>query len=508
VASVSVAVARKTSNGDLRKQMPAPRPILHWVTLGFLAAVVMVLSLALLCISRDDKTARRPEAQPGSPADEWPAPAAMDAATHQPRRPQGEHHPRAPEDRPAPRPRGPETLADLMGADDDSPPDTSTVTSLLYAARRAMVDRELGTARQHVQAALQAARTRTERDEAQRVEKLLVSLEAFWQAVRREAGRLGAGEELPVGDTLVAVVEADQEHVILRAAGSNRTFAITALPGALAVLLAERGLKGRPESNLHVGSFLAADAQGDRAAARGRWEQAGVEGRALLPELDMLAKVRASLQGPAVAPLPAPPATPPTSTATRPPANKPPVAGKPGGPVAGRQPVPDAAAQAKAEQEVREVFSADFSAARNLQGKMALAKKLFEAGKSGGDDAAARYALEKVALDLSVEIGDPEAICSVVDELERHYQIDALAMKAEGISAAWRSAGTIPYRMAQAKCALALAREALEAKNYPAAEQALQVAMAAARASKDFRLLRQLEEAAKEVKAAQRPGGL
>ena len=188
--------------------------------------------------------------------------------------------------RPTRRLRGPETMGDLMGTPDPTPADAATVTGNLAAARRAMWSRDLAAARRSLQAALQQARTATEREETERVGKLLESLEAFWAAVRQALARLEGAEELRLGDRRVLVVEADLERLIIRDAGRNVTYAIQHLPQQLAVALAMRTLpRGQPATSLHLGSFLAIDKYGDRREARFRWERAGDEGKALLPEL-------------------------------------------------------------------------------------------------------------------------------------------------------------------------------------------------------------------------------
>ena len=169
---------------------------------------------------------------------------------------------------------------------DDTAIDASTVTGKLAAARRAMWSRELAAARGHVEAAIGQARTSTERAEVQRVGKLLETLDAFWSAVRETLGRLESGHELQLGEATVTVVRASGETLTVRAAGRNSTYGIKDLPQGLAVALAERSLpKDRPAADLAVGSFLAIDLHGDRHNAQTRWERAGTDGKALLPEL-------------------------------------------------------------------------------------------------------------------------------------------------------------------------------------------------------------------------------
>lgn len=408
-------------------------------------------------------------------------------------------------DRPR-RPRGPETMADLMGTGDDTPADAGTVTGKLAAARRAMWSRNLGAARRNVDAALQQARTSTERDETQRLGKLLGSLEAFWAAVREGMRRLEGAEELCLGDRRVLVVEADQRRLIVRDAGRNVTYAIEDLPRQLALALAMRALpNGQPATNLYLGSFLAVDKRGDRQEARRRWQQAGPEGTALVPELALAPPPELSQpEQPAPSPvLPSgmdnvPPPSPPPASMMRPPTEPPPVE---------RAPVPEAGALAPAEQLVEELFEDDLKGARTAEAKRALSQRLFDVARQTDDDPAACYVLCRIARDLAVEVGDPDSFCPVIDELDRRYQVDGLAMKAEAFAEAWRSPSAAPYRPALARQSLDLLQAAIEAKRYAAAEQFLRVAQSGARAAKDYQLIRELEEQARQIKASLRGGG-
>jgi len=401
------------------------------------------------------------------------------------------------------RPRGPETLADLMNQGDDGPPDTSTVTGMLAAARGAMVGSDRAAARRHVEAALDAARSSTERAEARRVEKLLRSLELFWKAVRTEVGQLEGGEELQFDDAMAIVVEADNREILIRAFGRNRRYAVDALPAKLAIALARRRLPRKDwATELHVGSYLAVDPRGDRHEARMHWERAGAEGKSLLPELALLPSPQVTQAE-----------TPPTASPTDKPAPATPadgpagVADGPKPPVARRVAVPDENARSRAEAQVRDVFRNDFSRARSIADKKLLARKLFDAAGQTADNPAARYAMYRLARDLAVEVGDPDSICRVVDEMSRHYRIDALGMKAEGVATAWRSAQDVTYRLALVRHALELLDAAEGAKNYAAADRVVGVAISGARAAKDYRLVRQLEDRARQIKASLRTAG-
>jgi hypothetical protein len=176
----------------------------------------------------------------------------------------------------------------IVPSDVAAGPPTAEVARLLTAARRAMFDRDLDTAGQDIDRATRAARTDGDRAAAERVSKLLHSLDKFWQAARDGCRQLQSGEELEIADTRAIVVGVDATGITIRAAGRNLDYAFHELPRPLAVLAAQRRLSQDPQvMDLHIGSFLAVDHRGDREEARRRWEKAGADGQSLMPEVTL-----------------------------------------------------------------------------------------------------------------------------------------------------------------------------------------------------------------------------
>lgn len=396
------------------------------------------------------------------------------------------------------RPRGPETLADLMGEPDDAATDTSTVTGKLAGARRAMWSRDLAEARRQVAEATAVARTPTERSEVRRVNRLLESLEAFWRAVRQALAQLEGGEELRAEDEMIMVVEAGGGDLTVRRVGRNVTYSTEDLPRELAVALAQRNLpKGQPATHLCIGSFLAIDRRGDRHEAYVWWERAGAEGKALLAELTLAPAPRAGEPDqPGHAP-----ALPPDGRGPLPGADQ---TAEPQ--AIERMPVPEADAIARAEQEIRGLFKDDFQKAHTLEDKKALADKLSGVAGQVDDDPPARYALLLIGRDLAVEAGEPDAFCRIIDEMDRHYTIDALAMKAEAVTSVWQSGRSRSDRKALTDRSVQLLDAAIQAEHFVAAERFIRVAQSGARATNDHRLRRQLEERSRQIKASLQGG--
>ena len=505
-----------------RRTKPSPTSLIMF---GVAAALALVLGLALWLSPTDDSRRRassnhgqdrqvadtteaaddpdRQQAPPRSSERLSSRPSGSTPSRSDRNRPAGDRGRRSPSSEPRVpwRPRGPETMADLMGTGDDTAIDVRTVTGRLAAARRAMWSRDLAAARGHVEAAVEAARTPTERTEVERVRKLLESLEAFWDAVHKALGQLESGGKLRVGDSTVIVVEARGEQLTVRAAGRSSTYRIAELPKELAVALAQQVLpKGQPTTDLHVGSFLSIDVDGDRHEARTRWDGAGADGKALLLELALALPVRVARTGdPVRSPFLLPGGANDASLSAEPDASV-----QPPGP---RRPVPDDAALARAERLIQELFQADIEHARTGRQKKALAEKLFDIACQTDNDPAAHYVMCRIVRDLAVDVGDPDLFCRHIDEMDRRFEIDALGMKAAAFTNAWRSKNATPYRTALARQSLQLLDAAVAAKHYPAAAQLVRVAEHGAKAAKDQALLRELEARARQIEASLQDDG-
>jgi hypothetical protein len=260
------------------------------------AAIVVGLILCLGSMPRHAKhnpSGRLDDLPVETPARPGPATTARPAQTTNPSaRPAGPERP-SPRVPPASPPAlagkqpvaPPPNVADSRAQGQAAAPPSAEIAALLTAARRAMFERDLKVAGQDVDRALRTARSDGDRAAAERVARLLHSLETFWQAARDGCRQLQTAEELEIADTRVIVVGVDATGITIRAAGRNLDYGFQELPRPLAVLAAERKLGQDPQAmHLHVGSFLAVDRRGDRQEARRRWEKAGPDGQSLMPE--------------------------------------------------------------------------------------------------------------------------------------------------------------------------------------------------------------------------------
>lgn len=169
--------------------------------------------------------------------------------------------------------------------------------------------------------------------------------------------------------------------------------------------------------------------------------------------------------------------------------------------VAEKHPVPEEGLQIKAEEQLRERFGDELRVARTTVARTALAKGLLDVAKKS-DDPAARYVALRLARDVAVAEGDPVAFCSLIEEMDRHYTIDAMAMKADAISKAWSATDAARYRKSLVQRTMKLLDEAMKTRQFAAADRLVRVALAAARQARDGRATQELQRLSLEIKSA------
>ena len=88
-------------------------------------------------------------------------------------------------------------------------------------------------------------------------------IDGFWSQVIASSTAISGGQELNAANQIVSFVEADQDKVILRNAGSNITYQYSFCPPALAVVLAQQGsIKDIPTWNKQLAAFYALNQTG------------------------------------------------------------------------------------------------------------------------------------------------------------------------------------------------------------------------------------------------------
>jgi hypothetical protein len=159
-------------------------------------------------------------------------------------------------------------------------------------------------------------------------------------------------------------------------------------------------------------------------------------------------------------------------------------------------PVPDAAAQEKAEKALKETYKTDYAKTKP-EDMLALAAKLLQPGRENRADPAAWFVLLREARDLAVRAFHPRLAIESVNEIDRWFQIDAFAMKLDMLAKVSESA---EGAKAAARTALAQVETALDADNYPVALRLIDAAETAARKGKpDERQLAQIASRRSQV---------
>ncbi|HET6881866.1 MAG TPA: hypothetical protein VFI31_17000 [Pirellulales bacterium] len=148
-----------------------------------------------------------------------------------------------------------------------SPEEAATVAGLLKSARAALANREISKAQDLLAEATIEATAPDTTAEVSQVETLTSYVEMFWDAVRKTLPKIEL-EEIELKGTMLAVVEADENHLIVRAEGKNHEYKWQKIPHDLAYYLANRWLApDDPVRNLVLGAFEIVDAKGDRKHA-------------------------------------------------------------------------------------------------------------------------------------------------------------------------------------------------------------------------------------------------
>jgi len=166
----------------------------------------------------------------------------------------------------------------------------ATFTKEASQVRAAMSSRNAEAAQRHLELARKNAQTPEEKARVARLKLMLNYLNQFWDNMSQSVAGLEAGRELAVMNTRVAVVESSGRHLIIRAAGQNRRYAVEDIPTVLVLSIAQQCFLDEPWAKALIGTFLAVDPDGDRTRARQYWQQAtegGMDVEQLMPELEV-----------------------------------------------------------------------------------------------------------------------------------------------------------------------------------------------------------------------------
>jgi hypothetical protein len=181
-------------------------------------------------------------------------------------------------------------------------PDAAQITKfrgVLSAARTAMGERKFEEADRHIAEATKLAATEEQQRFVAAMEAVRSDVDEFWKAVEEGHKGLEEAGELQVGSTIVSVVEANADQLVIRLNGQNRRYKRDQLPAGLAVAIAKKWFDDRPENKEILGAFYFVDPRMEVAEAKRLWEEAaagGVDVKDLLGLLPVVAGPSATKQ--------------------------------------------------------------------------------------------------------------------------------------------------------------------------------------------------------------------
>lgn len=167
-------------------------------------------------------------------------------------------------------------------------------------------------------------------------------------------------------------------------------------------------------------------------------------------------------------------------------------------------PIPDKAAQAKAEALILDIFKEDLAAAKTSELKAKLAAYLLQQGKETRDDPATRYTLFRDARNLAAQAGDASLALQAIDELARDFDVNPHELKAQILAVVAENVPTAEVAKSLVEMLLPYINDAVEADDYEAALALAKVAETAARKSKILALVTSVQKRQEEVRAVQK----
>ncbi|MCO6456759.1 MAG: hypothetical protein J5I93_15780 [Pirellulaceae bacterium] len=163
----------------------------------------------------------------------------------------------------------------------------------LTTARVALGEQSFDVAQEELAKAEQLARQPDHVAKLERLKLLAQYVEGFWDAVSQAVAGLEGTDEFTVGSTVVVVVEATPEKLVIKANGVRREYPVRQLPPGLAVAIADQWFdKTKPENLVFKGAYVAVmrnAKEDDLAKGRDWWQQAqaaGIDLSDLLPVLE------------------------------------------------------------------------------------------------------------------------------------------------------------------------------------------------------------------------------
>ena len=164
-------------------------------------------------------------------------------------------------------------------------------------------------------------------------------------------------------------------------------------------------------------------------------------------------------------------------------------------------PVPDDTAQKQAASLVADLFRADYEAAKTLEQKSELAKKMLQVGVDSKDDPTGRYVLLRIARDIAAGAGDIKTTMASVEQLISYYKVDDLAMQAEVLAKLVKTLRLPKDHQELGSQLQRSVRDAIVQDNFELAKVINATALDSARQARSSELVKQAVAQAKEIES-------
>ena len=168
-------------------------------------------------------------------------------------------------------------------------------------------------------------------------------------------------------------------------------------------------------------------------------------------------------------------------------------------------PVPEEAAQAEAMKLLKELYGGELAAAKTVDQKTALAKKLLEKAAGTQDDLPGKYVLLKAAKGVAMQAIDAETAFETIDKMAESFDVNPLEMKTGVLSSLTARAHLPAEHASLAQLTLGLVDQAMSSDNFDGAVKLANLALTAARKAHNAQLLQQaharLADCQKKAKA-------
>jgi len=166
--------------------------------------------------------------------------------------------------------------------------------------------------------------------------------------------------------------------------------------------------------------------------------------------------------------------------------------------------IPSAAAIRESRAKVNEVFGADAKKATSADAKIELAGRLLEQAAETSNEVD-RYVLLTAAQELAVEVGDIDTADRAIRDIAAIYAVDGAQARLAMLEAA-ATKGPVGSSGKVIAAILAVVADLKTAKNLDSAEQLVQLALTAARRSKDRELQKLVSEELGDIRDRRKVG--